>query len=735
MAKDNISDPLENLFSDFDIPEPQAAHEATAEQARDDVPQLYVPGPEVTVPPSRLEAPTLEVEIPLPETEVPPEPLIESVEPSEDSLESAPRPESIRESRRFAWHGFGMLTRRRQTKLARGLILPFLVAAIIISLIIGALVIFSQVAQARSNVIRNSESLATLQEDRIDQWIQSQVSAVSFLAREPTLQAQMREFLIAEQNENDKQPNLLSISTRLGAFQNEHPGFIEVFLLNANGQVAVSTDTQHQGQFEGNMHYYIKGRQESYYGPPVVFERWGRLGLVVAEPVQLSTEESIGVLVGIVDPEPLTEIMHSASSLGKTAISYLVNESGTLVSSIENKGSLRPGDQIQSPAIEKVIARQSGKSAYENFAGKTVLGIFHWLPQVRMGLLVEREVFDAFGSLFLGIGGTVILTLVAVASTASLAGRKTQRAAQPDVSVAEPVRQMVSGDLDQSGAMNYADETYALRQGFDRDVSQWQLAVTELEQQLAELDRQLQQTTEQNGKRATLLEVTAEISRAAALILDTQELMQTAVDLICTRFDFYHVSLYLLDESGEWAVVAASSGQEGRQMVAQSYRLRVGGDSLVGWVCSRSQARIALDIGADAVNFDNPLLPDTRSQLVMPLMVGDRLLGALDVQSTQEAAFDDDDVRSLHSLADHIGIALQHARLFTDTERGAWSQQLITRLSDRMRQTAEVADILALVAQDLGETFDLEQATICLGTEAKLNSAANGQEPKRSAQV
>lgn len=245
-----------------------------------------------------------------------------------------------------------------------------------------------------------------------------------------------------------------------------------------------------------------------------------------------------------------------------------------------------------------------------------------------------------------------------------------------------------------------------------------------LSQQVAERTHLLQEANYQLQKRAIQLEAGVEISRATASILDPQELMQSTVDLIRTRFNYYHVTFFLLDETREWAIAQASTGKVGQQMVdpRTRHRLAVGGQSMVGWVCAHSRPRVALDVGADAVHFDHPLLPHTRSEIVLPLRVGDRLLGALDAQSAEEAAFDDDDLRTLQGMADMVAVALDNARLFAATRRSVRQQQLVTRITERLQQATSLADILSLTAADLGETFDLAQATVCLGTAAEFQN-------------
>lgn len=243
-----------------------------------------------------------------------------------------------------------------------------------------------------------------------------------------------------------------------------------------------------------------------------------------------------------------------------------------------------------------------------------------------------------------------------------------------------------------------------------------------LAHQVAERTHLLQKANYRLQKRAIHLEASAQVSQAAISTLNPQELMQTTVDLIRTQFNFYHVSFFLLDETGEWAVVRASTGEVGKKMVAQPHRLAVGGASMVGWVCANCQPRITLDVQADEIHYDHPWLPKTKSEITLPLNLGNKLLGALDVQSTDENAFDDDDLRTLQGMADLVAVALENARLFASTRQVARRQRLVAKIAERTQQAASISDILQLSIQELGETFDLAEASICLGTEAELGS-------------
>ncbi len=180
-------------------------------------------------------------------------------------------------------------------------------------------------------------------------------------------------------------------------------------------------------------------------------------------------------------------------------------------------------------------------------------------------------------------------------------------------------------------------------------------------QELAERTRDLE-------RRTRYQEATAEVARDVALVLDVSELLDRVVSRISERFGFYHAGIFLLDPTGEWAVLQAASSSGGQRMLDRGHRLRVGVEGIVGYVTGAGQPRIALDVGADAVFFDNPDLPHTRSEVALPLRARGQIIGALDVQSVEPAAFSAEDVAVLQTLADQIATAISNARLFQATQ-------------------------------------------------------------------
>jgi len=171
--------------------------------------------------------------------------------------------------------------------------------------------------------------------------------------------------------------------------------------------------------------------------------------------------------------------------------------------------------------------------------------------------------------------------------------------------------------------------------------------------------------------RSTQLLTAADVSKSISTILDPEQLIRETVELIQDRFGFYYVGLFLVENGAEFAVLHAGTGEAGRRMLAIDHRLPVGGQSMVGRCVASGEARIALDVGEEAVHFDNPYLPETRSELALPLNVRGECIGALTVQSQQESAFSAGDVTILQSMADQLAVALLNARLYDQVQRYA----------------------------------------------------------------
>lgn len=298
---------------------------------------------------------------------------------------------------------------------------------------------------------------------------------------------------------------------------------------------------------------------------------------------------------------------------------------------------------------------------------------------------------------------TIFIMGAIVLATAGVALGIGRYVAVPITRLTEAATRMAGGELDQQVDIPNRDEITVLAQALNTMAAQLRQTLTGLEQRVAERTAALAQ-------RAALLEAASEVSRTTTEIVDIGSLLNQVVNLVQRRFDLYYVGLFLVDEVGRQAVLRAGTGIPGQEMMAQGWQLEVGGQSMIGQCVVTGQADIQLDVGEAAVRFQNPHLPQTRSEMALPLRARGEVIGAMTIQSDRPAAFSQDDIRTMQTMADQVAVAISNARLFQQVQdsleaerqryseqtRGAWRELAHTEaglgyLSDR-RHVAPLGD-------------------------------------------
>ncbi|MGA7192405.1 MAG: GAF domain-containing protein [Anaerolineales bacterium] len=198
-----------------------------------------------------------------------------------------------------------------------------------------------------------------------------------------------------------------------------------------------------------------------------------------------------------------------------------------------------------------------------------------------------------------------------------------------------------------------------------------------LEQRVQERTTELTQSNETSQQRAYELQIVADVARAVASLRNLDELLPEITHIISERFRYYHVGIFLLDNDRQYAVLRAANSEGGQRMLARGHKLRVEPTSIVGYASAYVRPRVASDVGTDAVYFSNPDLPTTHSEMALPLIVGDQLIGVLDIQSIEAGAFGEEQIEVLTTLANQVAVAIENARLFGQTQQALEEAQKI----------------------------------------------------------
>ncbi len=213
--------------------------------------------------------------------------------------------------------------------------------------------------------------------------------------------------------------------------------------------------------------------------------------------------------------------------------------------------------------------------------------------------------------------------------------------------------------------------------GLETTISERTADLEQRSQELSQRSAELEAANRRAEHRAAQLLAVSTVSNAIASIQNLDELLPRITRTISEQFGFYHVGIFLNDASNQFAILRAANSEGGQRMLQRGHRLKIGEAGIVGNVVATGRPRIALDIGTDAVFLNNPDLPNTRSEMALPLRIGPIVIGALDVQSTESNAFTEEDTDILNTLASQVSIAIRNAQLFDETQRSTTELQTL----------------------------------------------------------
>ncbi len=251
-----------------------------------------------------------------------------------------------------------------------------------------------------------------------------------------------------------------------------------------------------------------------------------------------------------------------------------------------------------------------------------------------------------------------------IAATATMFGRLLTAPVNQLTLTAE---QIAHGNLDAEARVETNDEIRTMGNAFNIMTSRLRSFINDLEVRVQERTQELANQNVALQFRARQLQTVSDVARNITSAQDLEKLLTSVCELISDRFGFYHVGIFLVDEKNEFAVLQSANSEGGQRMLKRHHKLQVGQVGIVGYVTGYGKPRIATDVGEDAVYFNNPDLPNTRSEMALPLLANDRVIGALDVQNVESNAFTSEDIELFSILADQIAIAITNNRLYQET--------------------------------------------------------------------
>jgi GAF domain-containing protein/HAMP domain-containing protein len=548
------------------------------------------------------------------------------------------------------------------------LVFAFVLVVLIPTFASTALTMLLFRSNTEQQVFEKLEAVAYLKEAEIRSWKQS-LEPNLFLAKNrlgPAEQVEMIGILTqgsAAAASPDFQQTYNQVKRQFDEAIVQSRVFETIFIMDLEGDILLSTNKSQEGRSHFGRDYYNQGLERTFITPPSRSLDTGMTTIVVVTPYQDQGGKTIAILGAQVSLKRLDVLMAERAGLGETGETYLVSPRKILMSPSRYSGYLPQEASLTSLAVEvAAVQRIHGRGLYSNYRGIEAIGVFRWLPELQLGLVAEQDLSEAFRPLNSLIYANLAASAVAVLMAVAAGFLVTRRIITPLDKLGKTAEMIAAGNLSLVAEVEQRDEIGVLASSFNSMTSQLRYLIGSLEQRVADRTMKLE-------RRSVQLRVAAEIARDASSMHNLNELLTIAVNLIRDRFGFYHAGIFLLDEKGEYAMLTAATGEAGRKMLDAGHSLKVGEVGLVGHVTATGQPRIALDVGSDSAHFKNPLLPNTRSEAVLPLVVGSKITGALDVQSVEANAFDAETVEVLQTMTDQLAVAIENARLIRHMER------------------------------------------------------------------
>ena len=430
------------------------------------------------------------------------------------------------------------------------------------------------------------------------------------------------------------------------------------------GLITASYQTTKYDQSNQDWFQHVLESGQPYFGLPVIDEFSGQSAFPVAIPI--FRQEQLGQMDSVLVTFYLTEAL--AAHLPGQAIH---GSGGTDIFTLNGEWIPIEHEELhETPNLNWTLLTLFPNQQWQILHYGNEDSVVAWAevpddgktPSLNWAAVSHTPIKQVLSSISIARWGTIIIILIIIIGSILLTTIFARFITVPLTVLTEAAERITAGETNVQAEIYGEDELGTLGKTFNSMTNELNNLVTNLERTVLERTHALERRTNQMAASAV-------IAREAAEIREVNELLTRATQLIAEHFDYYHTGIFLIDDRNEYAVLQTASSEGGQRMLARGHKLQVGKVGVVGYAAGTGEPRIAQDVGADVIYYDNPDMPDTRSELALPLKVRDRVIGVLDVQSKQANAFTREDLQVLQGMSDQIALAIESARLLQGSQQ------------------------------------------------------------------
>ncbi len=452
---------------------------------------------------------------------------------------------------------------------------------------------------------------------------------------------------------------------------------------------ALANDSQY---WRDNIAFYQPLMQEgSYFGAIQFDEEIGEPLMAISIPVtDLKTGFSAGVLIATVRFKDVWNSIADTHVREGESI-YIVDSRNQVVAHRDLSVVL----QSAMFEVPKEDGRYPGLNGEDSFIATTevTLGIR------RLDVVVERSAQNVLEKTASSMMVTLLIIVISLAIAVATGVMVVTRISTPLTDLVNVATAIQEGDFSQRADERGVEEVSQLAVAFNGMTARLRKSIDTLEQNIV--------------ARTQALETSIEVSHSLSTLLEQDELVSEVVTQIQDAFHYYHAHIYVLDEAKRKLVLAGGTGEAGKAMLAKGHFIPMG-KGLVGRVAETESAIVVADVEQNENWLSNPLLPKTKSEAAVPISVGGKMLGVLDVQQDTVNGIHDEDVRMLQSVANQFAIALRNARLYAETQKTADQQMLVNEINQKIQQATTVESALQIAVREVGRAVESGYAAVQL---------------------